>query len=60
MKLEEIKFFGPIIAIDLHFCEEMSQKEIISVMNQIQHCYGFNRKVKKKREENSFLVYFIN
>jgi tRNA (guanine9-N1)-methyltransferase len=43
-KLEDIHFFKPVVAIDLCFSEEMREKEVVSVANQVQQCYGRNRK----------------
>jgi hypothetical protein len=42
--LESISFARPVVVIDLSFAERMRAKEVVSVANQVQQCYGRNRK----------------
>lgn len=37
------------MVIDLSFCNVLREKEVTSVANQIQHCYGLNRKMASKK-----------
>lgn len=42
--LESIEFFAPAVCLDLTFMEILPEKEAVSVANQVQQCYGYNRK----------------
>lgn len=59
VSMEEIKFFSPAIVIDLSFCSIMPGKEVSSVVNQSQHCYGYNRKVRDILEVFSWIQTFV-
>jgi hypothetical protein len=47
--LESIPFARPIVVIDLGYAERMRGKELTSVANQVQQCYGRNRKAAAAR-----------
>ena len=47
--IDDIEFFKPVVCLDLIFCEQLREKEVTSVANQVQHCYGLNRKMAKKK-----------
>ena len=38
-----------MVVIDLSFCDKLREKEVTSVANQAQHCYGLNRKAADTR-----------
>ncbi len=42
--LESIAFSKPTVVIDLTYADRMRGKEVVSVANQVQQCYGRNRK----------------
>ncbi len=47
--LESIAFSLPVVVIDLSYCSRMRHKEVVSVANQVQQCYGRNRKAAAAR-----------
>jgi Trm5-related predicted tRNA methylase len=55
-------FAKPVVVIDLTYADRMRSKEIVSVANQVQQCYGRNRKAAafrlaaKSDEERNKLV----
>jgi Trm5-related predicted tRNA methylase len=46
-QLSEIEFFFPHIVIDFGFAPKQEEKELTSVINQVNHGYGFHRKAMK-------------
>ncbi len=47
--LESIAFAKPVVVIDLSYAGRMRGKELTSVANQVQQCYGRNRKAAAAR-----------